>query len=236
MTALAVGGNLAGGDDIVLTPVDAAGTINVIINHVSFGNFVPTGHIFVYGQGGADKITLRAAGSGTNTNFITVPAFLYGEGSGGDHINASGSTANNVLVGHGDKEVLTGGLGRDILIGGTGSATLNAGVGDDILIGGWTNYDIFTPGVSTPTYDDKLAALEAIMAEWGSADSYATRVNDLLNGGGLNGSNLLNTNTVHNSAAVDYLFGNSKANDWFLAGIEDVLSGFLSGDFITTIK
>jgi hypothetical protein len=37
------------------------------------------------------------------------------------------------------------------------------------------------------TYDKKLAAQEAIMAEWGSADSYATRVNDLTSGGGLNG-------------------------------------------------
>jgi hypothetical protein len=41
--------------------------------------------------------------------YIKVPAFLYGEGSGGDHISAAGSAANNVLTGQGKNEVPTGG-------------------------------------------------------------------------------------------------------------------------------
>jgi len=148
---------------------------------------------------------------GNNTYYyIQVPAFLYGEGSGGDKISALGSAANNVLSGNGANEVLTGGQGRDLLIGGTGAATLNAGVQDDLLVGGWTNYDIGSPGM---TYDQKLASLNAIMAEWGSTDSYATRLSAL--------AGYLNASTVHdnyqNGAAVmDQLLGNAKANDWFL--------------------
>jgi hypothetical protein len=53
-----------------------------------------------------------------------------------------------------------------------------ARTGDDTLIGGTTSYDSNTAS--------NLAALAAIMAEWGSADWYATRVSDLLNCGGQN--------------------------------------------------
>ena len=70
------------------------------------------------------------------------------------------------------------------------------------------------------------------MAEWGSADSYATRLSAL--------AGYLNTNTVHdnsvNGAAVlDQLYGNSKANDWFFAGVNDYLTR-TNNDVITTIK
>ena len=68
--------------------------------------------------------------------------------------------------------------------------TLNAGVGDDILIGGWTNYDLGSSGM---TYDKKVAALEAIMAEWGGADSYVTRLSTLAGD--------LNISTVHDNSA-----------------------------------
>ena len=170
---------------------------------------------------------------GNNTYYyIQVPAFLYGEGRGGDKISALGSAANNVLSGNGANEVLTGGQGRDLLIGGTGAATLNAGVGDDLLIGGWTNYDIGSAGM---TYDQKLAALDAVMAEWGSSDSYATRVNNLNKVGGY-----LNT-TVHDNyangnAVADVLNGNKTANDWFFAGINDSVNGKNSNDVITRIN
>jgi hypothetical protein len=235
--SLAVGGNPTGGDDIVLFPVDASHTISVTINHVSWGNFLPTDHIFIYGQGPNEKISLRSSGSGNGTLYVTVPAFVYGEGSGGDKINVSGSAANNVLVGHGTNEVLIGGLGSDLLIGGTGSATLNAGLGDDILIGGWTDYDIFTLGVSALPFDAKVKALEAIMAEWGSTDSYTARVNKVQAGiVDMNGLVFVNAGTVHNSLGVDSICGYSKANDWFLAGIEDLIAGFQSGEVMTLIN
>jgi hypothetical protein len=72
------------------------------------------------------------------------------------------------------------------------------------------------------TYDNKLAALEAIMAEWGSTDPYGTRLNKL--------AGSLNTNTVHDNVAngvavADQLFGNAAANDWFFAGVNDTITG-----------
>jgi hypothetical protein len=160
-----------------------------------------------------------------------VPAFLYGEGTGGDHISAAGSAANNVLSGHGAKEVLTGGHGRDLLIAGTGAATLNAGVGDDILIGGSTNYDIGS--TSGMTYDQQLRALDAVMAEWGSTDPYATRLSAL--------AGYLNTSTVHDNSAngkplSDQLLGNASANDWFFAGLNDVVKGKSKTAMVTAIQ
>jgi hypothetical protein len=220
-TALAVGGKAAGGDTILITGTNTSGTaVSVTFDKTALGTFTPTGHIFVYGQGGKDTIKLQPYMVGNTSYYIHVPALLYGEGTGGDHISADGSAANNVLTGHGSNEVLTGGHGRDLLMGGTGAATLNAGVGDDILIGGSTNYDIGS--TSGMTYDQQLAALEAVMAEWGSADSYATRLSAL--------SSYLNTSTVHDNYSsgkpvADQLLGNALANDWFFAGVNDVVKG-----------
>jgi hypothetical protein len=233
-TALAVGGTL-GNDTIILSPADSTGGINVKYNGSSLGNFKPTGHILVYGQSGNDTIQLKSNTIGTTTYYIAVPAFLYGGGTGNDTLDARGSTANNVLTGGGGMNSLYGGLGRDLLIAGLGTSQLKAGSSDDILIGGWTNYDLTSSGM---TYDQKLGALEAIMAEWGSTDSYATRVNDLLNpnSGGLNGPSLLNTSTVHENGQVDTLIGTTGAAfDWLLAGLTDVIQHKKTGEVQTTI-
>jgi hypothetical protein len=231
VTDLAIGGNAIGGDVITVTGANTAGTaVKVKLNRLSFGPYTPTGHILVYGQGGKDSITLKPYVVGTTKYYLQVPAFVYGEGPGGDILSAAGSAANNVLTGHGSKEVLTGGRGRDLLIGGTGAATLHAGIGDDILMGGWTNYDIASSGMS---YDQKLADLDVIMAEWGSTDPYATRLADL--------ASYLSTSTVHdndqNGAAIaDQLVGNSHANDWFFAGVNDSVTGKNLNDVVTTIS
>jgi serine/threonine-protein kinase len=230
-TALAVGGNAAGGDTILVSAADTTGTaVSVTFDNASLGTFTPTGHIFVYGQGGNDTITLNPYVVGNTNYYIQVPALLYGEGSGGDHISAAGSAANNVLTGHGSNEVLTGGQGRDLLIAGTGAATLNAGVGDDILIGGSTVFDIGSNfGL---TYDQQVAWLDYIMAEWGSADSYATRGSAL--------AWFLNPSTVHDNYAsgqpvADQLLGNALANDWFFAGVNDAVTGKSNNAVVTSI-
>jgi CSLREA domain-containing protein len=229
-TALAVGGSVAGGDTITVTAMDSTGKVlDVMIGKTDFGTFKPTGHIFVYAQGGKNSVTLKQHAVGV-IGYIQIPAFVYAEGTGGDKLNATGSAANNVLVGHGNNEVLTGGQGRDLMIGGTGAATLIAGLGDDILVGGWTDYDVTSSG---KTNDDKLAALFAIMAEWGSADSYPARLNKL--------AGLLNTTTVHdnfvnNVPVIDQLNGNTAANDWFFAGLNDIVTGKNKNDVVTAIK
>jgi hypothetical protein len=219
---LAVGGTM-GNDVITLSPADPTGDITVNVNGTTSFNgitkFTPTDHILVYGQAGNDTIQLVSNKISGTTYYLTVPAFLYGGGTGNEILSAAGSTANNVVIGGGGKNPITGGLGRNLLIAGLGASKLFAGSGDDILIGGWTDYDLTSTAM---TYDQKLAALEAILAAWGSADSYATRINYLSQGGGFNGSYLLNTATVHENGQADTLFGTTGAAlDWFFAGLSD---------------
>ena len=54
----------------------------------------------------------------------------------------------------------------------------------------------------TYAFGHPAASLEKIMAEWGSTDSYATRVADISNGGGLNGTYLLKYLTVRENGQV----------------------------------
>jgi hypothetical protein len=236
--SLAVGGTL-GNDTITLTPADTTGDIAVNLNGTTSFNgvttFTPTDHILVYGQSGNDTIQLASNKIAGTTYYITVPAFIYGGGTGHEIFSVAGSTANNVVIGGGGTNQITGGLGRDLLIAGLGASKLYAGSAGAILIGGWTDYDLTSTAM---TYDQKLAALEAVMAEWGSADSYTTRVNDLTNGGGLNGSYLLNTSTVHDNGQTDTLFGFPAAAplDWFFAGASDIIKHKNSGEVTTTIQ
>jgi hypothetical protein len=201
-SALVVQGTTAA-DSLVLSP-GAGNTIALSVNGSSVGAFSAPGgaafaHLLVYGNGGAD--TIRLAGN------LSVPALLFG-GDGNDTLDASGSTANNVLVGGAGNEVLVGGSGRDLLIGGTGADTLRAGSGGALLIGGTTDYDA------------NLAALLAIMKEWGRTDvDYNTRVKHLSGtlGGGLNGSFRLTSSTVHDDDTIDSLYGGAGL-DWFFVG------------------
>jgi hypothetical protein len=110
---------------------------------------------------------------------------------------ASGGPAGsyNILVGNGGN-TLTGGTGRrNLLIAGGSASTLIGGDQDDILIGGTTAYDT----------EAGMASLQAIMAYWaGSADDYATRVNNLTTG---NGVPLLDATTVTSNGGGNTLTG-----------------------------
>jgi len=111
------------------------------------------------------------------------------------------------------------------LIGGSGPSTLRAGSGGDILIGG------------TTSYDNNVAALAAVLAEWSRTDiDYATRIGHL-NGtisGGLNGSYLLNTSSVQKDGMVNDLYGGAGL-DWYFAGVLDVLFNKASGEIVTQV-
>src|SRR5262249_35847545 len=162
-------------------PVGDGGDVEVTIGGVSQGVFHPTGRLVAFGQAGDDD--LQVAGS------IGLPAWLYG-GDGNDRLQG-GARANGLLGGAGDATLLGGG-GRHVLIGGAGADALVGNGGDDILIGGST------------TYDANEAALHAIMAEWGSAADYGTRVAHLRGtlAGGLNGTYYLNSQTVLDDGAA----------------------------------
>src|SRR5262245_22289395 len=191
----------AGNDTIVLGP-GAGNGVTVSFNGTSVGTFTPSGslpfaHVIVNGNAGADWIQLAGG--------LNVSALLFG-GDGGDTLDATGSTAANVLVGGAGNDTLLGGSGNDILIGGKGSDTLHGNGGDDILIG------------STTSYDANVAALCAVLSEWGRTDiSYSTRISHLKGGsGGLNGSYVLTSATVVDDGVTDTLYGDA-GTDWFFA-------------------
>src|SRR5262249_60918052 len=133
------------------------------------------------------------------------PGFRSGD-DGKDTLDASGSSANNVLEGDAGNDNLKAGSGRDLLVGGLGADVLQGNAGDDILVGGTTDYD------------SNLAALNAVMAEWGRSDAdYTTRVKHLSGtlGGGLNSGLLLTASTVHDDAASDQLTGGGRGGRFF---------------------
>lgn len=219
------GGTLVvGGNNIVLQPANANGAISITVDGIAQGVFNPTSQIVVYGLAGGDTIQIKNARIGHHNVDITVPAVVFG-GNGGDTIDARGSSANNVLVGGSGNDVLYGGSGRNLLIGAGGGDTLYGGGADDILIGGTTDYD------------SNLAALDAIMAEWGRTDiSYQQRIADLdgAASGGQNGQYVLNVTTVHDDGAGDQLVG-AGGQDWYVASAGDVVTGKKHNEIETII-
>ena len=92
-------------------------------------------------------------------------------GAGNDDLFGGGG--NDALVGGGGIDILSGGSGRDLLIGSQDEDLLAGGNSEDILIGGST------------VHDDNVAALDNIMAIWGSSDSFNARVATLTASDGL---------------------------------------------------
>jgi uncharacterized delta-60 repeat protein len=222
-TALVAGGT-SGPDTIVLAPADASGGVSLSINGIDEGVFHPTSEIVVYGQAGDDVIQVNNARIGHHKVDIAVPAALFG-GDGNDTLDARGSAADDILVGGAGSDLLYGGTARNLLIGGAGTDTLKGGGGDDILIGGAT------------LFDSNLAALNAIMAEWGRTDlSYETRLAQLDGAApaGANDPYVLNAASVQDDGASDELAGGG-GRDWYFASASDVLIGRKHNEIVTAI-
>ncbi len=135
-------------------------------------------------------------------------------GQGGNTL--TGNALGNILIGGAGANTIVGGTGRSLLIGGKGKDTITGHSGGDILIAGYTDDD-----TSTLAHD---LALDSILAEWQSANSYATRISHIKLGGGLNGSNKLVWGvTVHDNAAsnANTLTGGGGASgrNWFFANV-----------------
>jgi hypothetical protein len=148
-------------------------------------------------------------------------------GNGGNTL--TGNSLGNILIGGTGNDVLIGGSGRSILIGDAGSDTVTGGSGGDILIGDGTTLDAMTT--------NNQRALMAILAEWQSADSYATRFTDIDTGtgGGLNGTAKLNFGaTVLDDGSADTVTGlpSGQALDWFFQGVGDVLNNHQNGEHV----
>jgi hypothetical protein len=149
---------------------------------------------------------------------------------GGDAGNTlTGNSQGNILIGGSGSDHITGGTGRSLLIGDLGADTITGGSGGDILIGDATSFDTMT------TANEK--ALMSILAEWQSADSYATRFTDIDTGTGtgLNGPAKLNFGTtVTDDGAANTITAavSGTALDWFFKGAHDVLHNVEPGEHI----
>jgi hypothetical protein len=214
---LVVGGT-TGADVIVVTPGPSGTGLQVTIWEPALGQQVtqvftaPIDRIVVYGQAGDDWIIV--------SYFVKQTSELYG----GD--------GNNVLVGGGGDNILVGGAGDDVLIGGLGRNLMIGGGGNDVLIGG-PRSDLLIGG--STIYDSNEVALQALLAEWTSADSYQTRVARLSGtlAGGLNGAYLLNASTVQDDGTLDFLIG-AGGTDWFLASASDITDA-QRGEIVTQV-
>jgi hypothetical protein len=205
-----------GNDKILFNLGGKNGTVNALVDNLPQGTFNATGQLIAYGLAGNDDMEVARG--------VTLPAFLYG-GAGNDYLQGGGG--NDVLVGGAGRNDLIAGPGRDLLISGSGSSTLNAGSGDDLLIAGST------------AFDANQVALDAIMAEWTSSRSYATRIADLSGastGPRSNGNYFLIASgpkaTVFGNNATDVVDGGS-GSDWFFVDLaRDILRGVRKGEIV----
>jgi Ca2+-binding RTX toxin-like protein len=183
------------------------------------------------------NITLTSGSVSSNDGLsMTIATIEQAEltgGSGNDQIIASafGGTAtlnglggSDILIGGAGANILNGGAGRDFIIGGDGADTLNGDADGDLLVGGRTSYGV------------NVVALDKILDEWTSANAYATRVANILTGGGATAGNALNSGTVlADAGAVDTLTGGTDPLDldWFFKEAEDTVVDQEAGETIT---
>jgi len=184
----------------------------------------------INGGGGGDWLDYSSYTTTVTVNLATGTATGVGGGisqiqnvRGGQGGNTlTGDSQGNILIGGAGADNITGGSGRSILIGDQGADTITAGSGDTILTGGSPDFDS-----SSVAHD---LALESILAEWQSSDSYATRIAHIKNGGGLNGSNTLVFGvTVHDDGSANTLIG-GVGNDWFFQGSKDTIKNLRKGE------
>jgi Ca2+-binding RTX toxin-like protein len=131
----------------------------------------------------------------------------------------AGGGSNDVLIGGLSDDTLIG-RGRDLLIGDAPNDSLLGDSGEDLLIGGITPYNYGVVAFDPPAE----AGLAAIMVEWTSAHDYPTRIDKLVNGGGLNGDFTLTPDaTAFDDASANVLNGNG-GRDLFFADLLDTIA------------
>ncbi len=176
-------------------------------------DFLTTGSFRDVPIAGISRIVVQVCGGNDHVTIsggISLPALIDG-GDGDDKLN--GGNGPNIILGGRGNDQINGGSARDILIGGTGADRLVGNGDEDILVAGWTDHDAFHP---TSYYE----SLWLLMKEWNSNSTQAIRRSHLTGAttGGLNGSVLLNSITVHDDTDEDKLTGSSGI-DWFFANL-----------------
>ena len=206
--------NLVGGsdgNDFYLSAASKVSTIN--------GGTPPAGVQNWLEYSGNESVTVNlATGSATGVNNGAANSVKnIQDALGGSGVNVlTGNAQGNILVGgaKGSRNTINGGAGRSLLIAGYGSATItggaNASGGGDIIVGG-------------NILEDDADALDSILAEWQSGQSYAARVSalrafswdDTLYWGTTIGATVKdnsqsNTLTAAPTAGLDWIFANES--------------------------
>ena len=193
-----------GNDTITVTKSGSSqGKAVVKINGVNKGTFSFSGSIVVHALSGNDNVSIDSA--------ITRNTFIFGE-AGNDTL--SGGGGSDVIVGGDGNDKISGNNGRDLLFGGDGSDSLSGGNDDDLLDAG------------TTSFDTNISDFCKLQDEWVRTDkTYAQRVTDIRNGGGLNGSFKLNNSDTFSSTTLKDTLSGGGGSDLFFAAV--------SGDKVT---
>jgi len=183
----------------------------------------------IKGGGGADWLDYSSYTTAVTVNLATGAATGVGTkvtnvhnvrgGQGGNTI--TGDAKGGILIGGAGVDTITGGSGRSILIGDKGADKVTGGSSDDIVIGGYTSYD------GSSTANDQ--ALDAILTEWQSSDSYLTRIAKIT--AGVSGAKFVWGTTVLDDGAANTLTGGGGMN-WFFKGAHDKITDLQPGEQI----
>jgi hypothetical protein len=203
-TALFVGG--APGNDLIHVE-QSGGNLEVIITDptVNLDQLVPIpsgGFSRLVIHGGPDQNQIQVDSQ------VTTPAWIYADGDVSNEVQTG--SGPSIVIGGAGANTITGGSGRDVLMAGAGKSTIQAGSGDALIIGGTTDYDA----------NDQ--ALQAILNEWSSTDTFSTRLTKLTNGSLTAGALgvVLDSSTVHGNEQQNTLAGSSPSNnDLFFANL-----------------
>ncbi|HTL31399.1 MAG TPA: hypothetical protein VL282_19350, partial [Tepidisphaeraceae bacterium] len=211
-------------------------TVFVIVNNISIPYEAATTTQLTFNLGGgADFLT---TGPGVNVNMLVIGGDgndTITTGSGSDAV--FGGDGADVVHGGDGPDLILGGLGRDTLFGETDRDLLIGGVDKDVLDGG-TNEDILIGG--TTAYDNNGAALNGILTEWTQLTPNSTRIDNIRNGGGINGTFVLKVGvgaTVFDDGAKDNLTGGTE-RDWFFrrnTGTTDSILDNITGEEVDNV-
>ena len=181
-----------GGNDIVIT------TSNVMATMTIDGG---AGNDLLTGGGGRNVIF---GGTGNDILYGAAGNDILLGGDGNDDL--FGGDGNDVIVGGNGNDILNGGSGRDVMIGSQDNDSLDGGNDEDVLIGGIT------------IHDNNTAALDAVMAIWGSSASFSSRVATLTSSGGLLQAGVAvfdddDNDQLVGNAGRDLYFGDNNPSD-----------------------
>jgi len=181
-----------GGHDIVVTTPNVTKLMTI---DGGSGNDLLTG-------GGGRNVIFGGAGNDVLHGAAGNDVLLGGDGND----DLFGGSGNDVLVGGYGNDIVDGGTGRDVVIGSQDEDLLVGGNDEDVLIGGYT------------IHDNNIAALDAIMAVWGSSASFNSRVATLTATGGLLQANVAvfdddDNDLIVGGAGRDLIFGDTSLWD-----------------------